>query len=176
MRYGKALAGVVLALVNTTLFASELPRQYFGISGSDAQLDVSDGVADLGSLNGKFGYMVNRFVGTELHMGTSVTIDGSSVDAPSLHFVAPLLRLNLPFEKVNLYSLVGVASVRNNFSATEHYSDLSFGFGMELYGTRSTALSFEYMRYGIDDVYKTFGLGIVHYFDWPKIENPRVGN
>jgi hypothetical protein len=26
------------------------------------------------------------------------------------------------------------------------------------------------MQYGIDDIYKTFGVGIVHHFNWPKLQ------
>ncbi len=178
MRIGTAIALSFLLLAGP-VWGGEASRQYFGFSGSDAQFVPQTGAKeDAGNVNAKLGYFVNQYMAVELHMGMVVTADSNSVDDPSLGYVSPLLRFNLPYERVNLYSLFGLASVRGKFPGNfdDSYSDIAFGFGMELYGSRTTALTLEYMRYGVDDSYKTFGLGIVHYFDWPKLYNPRLNN
>ncbi len=179
MRTGTAIALSLLLLLTGQAWAADASRQYFGLSGSDAQFDPASGqTEDAGNVNAKLGYFVNPYVSVELHMGMTVTTESSSVDDPGLGYVAPMLRLNLPYEQVNVYSLFGIASVRGKFPGNydDNYSDVAFGVGMELYGTRNTALTLEYMRYGVDDTYKTFGLGIVHYFDWPRVYNPRVSD
>ncbi len=174
MRIGRAIA--LLSLLLTSTSWAEAPRQYFGISGSDALFVPENGQKeDLGNINAKLGYQVNNFVGVELHLGQSISTDSSNVDSPSLGYVSPMLRLTLPYDRVNLYSLFGLASVRGDFPGNydDSYSDFSMGLGLELYGSKRTALSLEYMRYGVDDSYKTFGLGVVHYFEWPRVRNPR---
>jgi hypothetical protein len=177
MRLGKLLALLLLLLPGTAVIADQ-SRQYFGVVGSDAQFDPDKGkTEDLGDLRVKLGYVVNRFVGVELHMGGAVSGDNDTSSDQKLGYVAPLLRATLPFNRVNLYGLLGLASVRGEFAGDydDHYSDIAFGAGIELYGTRNTALTFEYMRYGIDDIYKTMGVGIVHYFEWPRLYNARIG-
>ncbi len=178
MRIGTAIALSFLLLAGSA-WGGEASRQYFGFSGGDARFVPQAGATeDAGNVNAKLGYLINQYIAVELHMGRTVTVDNSSVDDPGLGYVSPLLRFNLPFERANLYSLFGLASVRGDFPGNfdDSYSDVAFGFGMELYGSRTTALMLEYMRYGVDDSYKTFGLGIVHYFDWPRVYNPRLNH
>jgi len=177
MRKGTAIALMFALLLTSPAWAADGMRQYFALSGSDAQFDPDGGQSeDAGNVNAKLGYFINAYVGVELHMGMTVTTEASSVDDPGLGYVAPMLRFNLPYERVNVYSLFGLASVRAEFPGNydDSYSDVAFGAGIELYGTKRTALSLEYMRYGMDDTYKTFGLGLVHYFDWPRVYNPRI--
>lgn len=174
MRIGRAIALLTLLLTGTSW--AEAPRQYFGLSGSDALFVPENGQKeDLGNINAKLGYQVNSFVGVELHMGQSVSTSSTNIDNPSLGYVSPMLRLTLPYDRVNIYSLFGLASVRADLpsNANDNYSDFSMGLGLELYSSKRTALSLEYMRYGVDDTYKTFGLGVVHYFEWPSVRNPR---
>lgn len=176
MRFGKLLALLTLVLSSTGVFANQ-PRQYFGLVGSDAQFDPRRGASeDLGNGNVKLGYLVNQYVGVELHLGAAVSTDQATTDNAKLGYVAPLLRGTLPFRRVNLYGLLGLASVRGEFTGNydDHYSDVAFGAGLELFGSRSTALTFEYMRYGIDDSYETMGIGLIHYFNWPHLYNPRL--
>ena len=175
MRIGTAIALLTL-LMSSTAWAAQGARQYLGFSGSDAQFNPAVGqTEDLGNVNAKLGYQVNSFVGAELHLGMSVSTESSNVDSPTLGYVAPMLRFNLPYERVNIYSLFGVVSARGDFPGNyeDSFSDFSMGAGIELYGSKRTAISLEYMRYGIDDTYKTFGLGLVHYFEWPRVYNPR---
>ena len=167
MRLRKLLCTVSLLLMSTTVFADS-PRQYFGIFLSDAQLDPDKGNnVDYGNLNIKLGYDLSSYFGVELHAGTNVSTDNE--EAGDVAYGAGFLRLDLPYKFVNLYGLLGYSAI-NADSIKDSISDAAYGVGIELYGNDTTAFSIEYMQYGIDDIYKTFGVGIVHHFNWPKLQ------
>jgi hypothetical protein len=156
--------------MSANVFADS-PRQYFGIFLSDAQFDPDKGSnTDYGNLNIKFGYDLTSFLGVELQAGTNVSTDNDK--AGDTNYAAGFIRGDLPYKFVNLYGLVGYGTVTADTpSFDDSVSDLAYGVGLELYGTDTTAFSIEYMQYGVDDIYKTFGVGIVHHFNWPRLHS-----
>jgi len=168
MRLGKLLCTGSLLLMSANVLADS-PRSYFGIFYSDAQFDPDKGASsDYSNLNFKLGYDVSSYLGAELHLGTNVSTDSDR--ASDATYAAALIRGDIPLKHVNLYGLVGFGSVKADTPFfDDSYSDLAYGFGIEMFGTESTAFSIEYMQYGVDDIYKTLGVGIVHHFDWPRL-------
>lgn len=169
MHLSKIILTLVLTLLSVQAFA-EPPRQYFGVHYSDAQFRPDKGGSvDTLNINAKLGYVVNKYMGAELHVGTDVSNDSGSLEANSFQYFAALARGNLPFHRVNVYGLLGLASVNADVRNIDgSYTGASLGAGIELYGTEATAFSIEYMQYGFEDVYRTLGVGIIHHFDWPS--------
>ncbi|MGF1548423.1 MAG: outer membrane beta-barrel protein [Thiotrichales bacterium] len=168
MRFGRVCGAAMLALGACHVHADQ-PRQYFGIFGSDAQFVPDKGPKqDAGNLGGKLGFDFNKFVAVEGHAG--LTLNDSHLSSPEVTYLAGFVRANLPLERINIYGLLGVGFVDANFAQVKgDFTDLAVGAGIEFYGTENTALGIEYLQYGLDDKYKTVGLGIVHHFNWPKL-------
>ncbi len=169
MQFGKWLSLAMLLVISAPLTA-QTPRNYFGVFFNDAQLEASSGEEiDGGNLGGKLGYTINRWLGAEAHAGADFFNDNDDFNHTEVGYVAAFMRLNLPYERINIFGLAGLASVKGDYGSQydDHFTDGAFGLGVELFGTKRTALSIQFMQYGIDDRYKSFGLGIVHHFDWP---------
>ena len=168
MRLGKLLCTASILLMSANVFADS-PRSYFGIFISDAQFDPDKGAnTDFVNLNFKLGYDLSSYLGAELRVGSNATTDNNKVSDTS--YAAALVRGDIPLKHVNLYGLVGFGAVTADTpSFDDSYSDLAYGLGIEMFGTKNTAFSIEYVQYGVDDIYKTLGVGIVHHFDWPKV-------
>lgn len=168
MRLGKLLCTASVLLMSANVFADS-PRPYFGISISDAQFAAENGAKnDYTDLKFKLGYEINHHFYNEFHIGTNVSTDSDEMS--EVTYIAGLIRGNLPLKNINIYWLLGLGGVfADTPTFDDSYADVAAGFGVELFGTDTTALSLEYMQYGIDDAYKTLGVGIVHHFNWPKL-------
>ncbi len=156
------------------------PNHYWGIDISKGEYTRHDGtIGDTTNLNLKFGYDFLPFLGVEVHLGGSAAeMFGSSTSSTSsMRYVAGFVRGNLPIKQhVNLYGLLGAAFVdvthKNTLIDSNHgydFTEPAVGVGLELYGNQKTAFIIEYMSYGLDDTYTTFGIGVVHHFDWPGL-------
>ena len=155
------LAFVLLAVPLTAL--AERPGQYWGVTLDSAEItDTNGNDDDATNLNLVLGYKFGDFLGVELQGG------GGSED--DVLYGGAFARFDLPFERVNVFLLAGGATVGFDDASTGDYeteSDVAAGFGVELFGNERTAVRFQYMNYA-DDTYETFGLGLVHHFDWPR--------
>ncbi len=152
--------------------ADAQPPQYFGIFGSDARIQPNEGGrGDTSNLNLKLGYGFNDFLGMEFHLGRDFKRDRADTE-DGVQYFAALVRGNLPFERINVYGLLGIASVNADFANIDgSYTNGSVGVGVELYGNQRTAIGLEWMQYGFDDRYRTAGIGLVHHFDWPHFSS-----
>ncbi len=170
MRLGRVCGAAMLALSTLNVHADQ-PRQYFGIFGSDAQFAPDRGPKqDAGNLGGKLGFDFSKFVAVEGHAGFNLNEDDGGLGSPEVSYLGGFVRANLPLERINIYGLLGVGFVDADFAEVKgDFTDLALGAGVEFYGTENTALGIEYMQYGLDDTYRTVGLGIVHHFNWPKL-------
>lgn len=189
MKLRNALA-LALALGCTSAYAADdmdSANWYVGVGASSFDFERSGAGAHSYNTHGyvvKLGYDLGDYLSVEGRAGTG---DASSADVAGLKMegrtlTAAYVRLNLPVKKVKLYVLGGYASinVRTELAGTVHNKDLkgaSAGFGIELYGNRTTALSVEYMRYvnqekltdatmGLDNKFDVNGISfnLVHHF------------
>lgn len=173
MQPGKLLSFFILLVASSPLLAAT-PQNYFGITASDAQLESqSGGEFDGGSLGAKLGYSLNRWLDIELHTGADFFSDQDDFNKLEVGYVASFMKLKLPYERVNIYGLIGLALVGADYGSAfdDTFSDGAFGFGVELYGTQRTALNIEFSQLGTDDKYKLMGIGFIHRFDWPKFRS-----
>lgn len=168
MYFGKFLIISTLVLAGTCT-AADQPPWYFGLFYNDAQFSPADGKkGDLNNINLKLGYDFSPFWGVEAHGGKDVSGDGGDLEGSGVAYLAVLARGNLPLNRINIYGLLGPTFVSADFSDVDgSYTNLAAGVGVELYGSKNTAVGLEFIQYGFDDKYKTFGVGIVHHFNWP---------
>jgi len=164
----KFLVLAALLVAATQSAAETQPHRYFGLFGGDARIRPGEGGrGTTNNLNFKLGYEYGRFWGAEVHLGKDYSRD-QSVGADGVQYGAAMLRGNLPFDRVNVYGLLGLASVSADVANIDgSYTNGAAGVGIELYGSRNTAVAFEFVQYGFDDRYSTASLGVIHHFDWP---------
>lgn len=152
---------------------AERPPQYFGVNGGAYEIETDapfEADGEFGNL--RVGYELGRFVAFEarfgLELGNETEVAGRDVDP---RMGAVFARLNLPFERVDVYLLGGAGRVSfNDGTGRQREEWPAAGLGIELYGTNRTALVFEGVRYEGDDDgdYKAITLGFKHHFDWPR--------
>lgn len=152
---------------------ADRPPQYFGINGgwyeidTDAPFDADGEFANL-----RLGYELGRFVAFEarfgLELGNEASVAGTKVDP---RMGAVFARLNLPFERVDVYFLGGAGRVSfNDGTGRQREEWPAGGIGIELYGSERTGVVLEGVRYegGDDGDYKAITLGFKHHFNWPR--------
>ncbi len=166
------LAGVLL-IVPPVGFA-ETPAKYLGVSigghelGVEDHEQVPDHTADLTNFELRFGYFFGDFLGVELRGGRGDDGDTSPLESPTLTHADAYVRLNLPFEDINIFFLGGASAISYDHAAGDvSESGPSAGLGIELYGTDRTALTLSYMTRA-DDAYEGFNIGLMHHFEFPS--------
>lgn len=157
-----------LVLLPAGALAAERPAQYWGITVGDYTFEHDDGdVTDITNAGLKGGYRLSRFFALEAHAGRSNSGSSNIVERPDLVYGAAFGRLDLPFERVNIYLLAGGATVSFDIGdGNDRESDVAAGLGIELFGSERTALTLDYMNYA-DGLYDGISVGFVHHFNWP---------
>lgn len=162
------LASVILAAPQWAL--AERPPQYWGVSVGTFDLDDTNGnVTEITNAGFQLGYQSLSFLGAELRGGFESGDTSGALDDPSLAYGGVFARLQIPYERVNVYALVGGGSVSfdNGAGSGEIHSGPAGGIGIEIFGSERSALSLEYIRYSSDDTtYDGLSLGFVHHFNW----------
>lgn len=164
-----AVAAALLAA--PALAQAEPPNLYWGLSLGDYQVDRREagmGTADSTDLGLRLGYHFTDFIGVEARAGFDAEGVGSEAGADTT-YAAVFGRFDLPFEKTNIYLLLGASEVQfdGDTADDDEYDPVAGGLGIELYGSERTAVTLEYMVYS-DDVYSGFGIGFKHHFDLPS--------
>ncbi len=164
---------LVLLLLPLTVGASDRPPQYFGLSLGDYDLtadvdgdEVTAGVTNVG-LHG--GYRFSRFFALEGRLGYSRTSSSELGERPDLVLGGGFARVDLPFDRVSLYGLLGASTIGYDVGdGNKRESGVSGGVGVEIYGTPRTALNLEYVSHAAGD-YEGIGIGVIHHFNWPSL-------
>ncbi len=169
----KRIALAAALLVAPGLASAEQPNLYFGASIGSYELDqrnVGGGLDDTTNLDFRLGYHLFDFVGVEARLGGSTGGFGGDSDLPDGRYLGVFGRFDLPFEKANVYLLVGASEVELDGDSIDDdvYDPIAGGIGIELYGSERTAITLEYMSYS-DDAYAGVNLGIKHHFDLPPL-------
>jgi len=179
----KALTIVAISLLSTSQVLAENTRHYleFDIAGMDAKAKDNANVVGYDSgMNGffvKYGYDINNWLAVEGHLGNSGESDD---DAPTYTIKASAIgflggRFNLRYDGFTLYGLAGAAyvAVTETESGTEYktnFSSIAYGMGMDLYGSKESAITFSIIRYldVTEGTLTTAQIGFKFYFDKPK--------
>jgi len=168
MRLQQMIIGMVLLLSFGVSQAGET-RHFFGIYSDD----YSD--SDLSGESFQYGYDFSNLLSLEVNYSTPDSLDADvKVDSVS----SLMVRFNQRYESINTYFMVGVSQfVTTDLIAPvekESLEGVSYGFGLELYGSKNTAISFTWSKNEYDtdaggkvDVDIT-RIGLIHHFDFGK--------
>lgn len=163
------------ALLAIPAFAwAEQPNLYWGASLGEYRSDkkatdsgTTENTTDLGL---RLGYHFSDFLGVEARAGFDVSdvSSGSSVNS-NAEYVAVFGRFDLPYEKTNIYLLLGASEVRidKDDLDSDDFDPIAGGIGIELYGSERTAVTLEYMSYS-EDAHSGWSLGIKRHFNMPS--------
>jgi len=165
------LAAMLLATpaIATAQPPAPVPAQYWGVNIGDFDFTNNGASGNSTAIGLRGGYHFSDFLGVELRGGFDTGGDkGGLQESPDVIHGGAYVRLDLPFERVNVFFLGGTSVVRyDSVNGTKDTSDVSGGIGIELYGSDRTALTLDYMNYS-DGAYEGVSLGLVHHFDWPR--------
>ncbi|MDX1610310.1 MAG: hypothetical protein R3225_09340 [Halofilum sp. (in: g-proteobacteria)] len=161
-----ALAAVLLA-APALGWAQEHPGLYWGVNFGGYELDQEDvglTVENSTDFGLRLGFQLGGLIGVEFRGG----LDAGDPDV-DIQYAGAFWRLNLPFEKTNVYLLGGVSEVRSGGNAVDDdvYDPVAAGVGIELYGSPRSAISLEYMNYS-DSAYSGISLGYKYHFELPS--------
>jgi hypothetical protein len=151
----------------------ELTGWYAGFMYSDSseELDLDTGgtrSVNKGHLKIKAGKTLNEYLSVEGQFGMTT----NTGDKRGRFTYGVYLRPSKDFGRYRLYGLVGASGFYDYHDVEEDVSEsgASIGFGIEMFGSKDVALSFEYLRMidkSIDEgdyVYDSIGLGFSYYF------------
>ncbi len=185
------VCGLALMLCSVAASADEMGYEwwYGGLSVGGMTLEKKGTASHSYNLNGviaKFGLQMGPYLSVEGHVGTTDSSNdpATGIAMEATYMAAGFARATLPLDhdKLRLYAMGGysafaVKGALAGSSKTFNMHGLAAGAGVELYGSRTTALYAEYMRYltskhmasgalGLDnDVnISSFNLGLVHHF------------
>lgn len=144
---------------------------YYGLAITSTEFDALG--LDENGLQLKFGHEFGKFLALEAHLGGSSESTDNLVGDPELTYSAVFLRLNLPFERVNLYVLGGAATLNLDIPGFDDSEfDRAVGVGIDLLASPDNALTIEVMKYGTQDeqdLIDVVNLGFTHRFDFPGL-------
>jgi hypothetical protein len=145
-----AVAGL-LSLPLTAL--ADAPQNYFGMGIDSTDFDIVTGEREMSGFNVRYGlWFPFDLIAVEVRIGAATETTNNLAGDPQVRYALGLGKVNLPFEKVNLYAMGGVSKVLYNFGGVEtDEEDIAGGVGIELLATETSGLTIEYLRYGIDD-------------------------
>ena len=169
MRFSQMIIGMMLLLSFGVSQAGEA-RHFFGIYESN----YSD--SEMNGNSFQYGYDFSNTFSVEFNYSdpdvTGTTASAISVDALG----SLMMRYNVRYESINTYFMVGVGYV--DYSVLSPASDeletgVTYGFGIELYGSKNTAVSFtwstsEFEEDGSVAELDTTRVGLIHHFDFAK--------
>lgn len=153
-------------------------HMYIGLMAAsfDSKYDMPD--HDGGMLN--FGMDLNNFLSLELAGGTSSTTNTPILSSKIDYVASAFLRFNLRFDKITLYALSGysdtqVTTTQANLSIKTKETGISYGYGIDFFGSPDLALSVrrvEFFENDQDNIKSHLGatmFGITYYFDSPSM-------
>jgi hypothetical protein len=167
-----------LALIMSSFSAmaeNKLTGTYYGIqfANSNGKLENSLGTTETsyGHIKGKYGWVLNDVVSLEGQLGITNTPEG----AESLMIYGAYLRAGKNFGDYKLYGLLGLGGIYSyDADDKESESGGSYGFGVEIFGSKQVAISLEYLvvlNKSVDAGDLTFdsiGIGYSYYFSDDK--------
>lgn len=186
----KLIIGIILTIFTSTSFAqgSSFRGMYFGGSYSNQKIKDVDERFNGGVI--KVGYDLTNFLAIEGHGGLTIkeTIVGSSgISEAHAEHAGIYARANWRLTNITLYGLVGYGYYKLMWDFTSSFdpnldgtyereeSGLSYGLGLDLFGSGRTAVSLNLMQlvnekdeFDVELNVQSIYLGITYYFNPQK--------
>lgn len=167
----RAAAVLMISLCCLGQVQAQDSKFYYGLSIASVEFDLVG--LDNNGLGLKLGREFGKFLAIEVHAGTGAEGTENVLGDPELTYSAAFGRLNLPFERVNLYALGGAASINFDFTGFDDTEvDRAVGVGLDLLANPNTAFTIEIMNYGTEDdldLIEIVNFGFTHRFDFPGL-------
>jgi len=140
---------------------------YFAVQASNANINGVDGAGDdVATLNGTLGFFYKWGISLEGRFGIGSDDASSLVADPVTSYGAGMLRYHYTWSNnVMAYASAGAGfQLHSDFVEADNTVGLVAAFGLNLFGTKKTALNFEYLYLGGSEATTSLGLGFQHYF------------
>jgi len=143
---------------------ADVARLYAGAGFADGSVDVSGGSdRSIGTLHANLGLQLLEYLGVELAIGSGSDQTGSIISEPLVQYQAALLRLGYQWDRVGVYVLGGQARLDIDTSLNNSNSGNALGFGINLFGSETTALNFHVLNFD-EGAFTTATIGFQYYF------------
>ena len=122
----------------------------------------------------QYGYDYSNLISLEINY-SSPDVTGTTASAITMDSLSSvMLRINNRYESINTYFMIGAAHIM--YSTLSPVADvaetgLSYGVGIELYGSKNTAISFTWSTTEFEtgsqvESLDTTRIGLIHHFDF----------
>lgn len=146
-------------------------RHYFAVANE------SYSTSGLSALSYRYGYDFSNLLTVEVdHSVTDLTAaTGGLQTIDSVTNI--MLHFNQRYESINTYFAIGYAQAemtQTTPAGESSFGGYSYGVGIELYGSKNTAVTFSWMKRIVMDSANSVEeltstqVGLIHHFDWGK--------
>lgn len=140
---------------------------YLGLQAGNSEIDgVGQDGDDVGTLHGTLGFFFKWGISLEARVGMGSDQPGSLFRDPVSSYGAGMLRYHYTWNENIMAYVSGGAGIRLNSSVADadNTAGVAAAFGLNLFGTKRTALNVEYFYMGGGDSSSSMGIGFHHYF------------
>lgn len=178
MAYIKIIVFTLLSFTMIGNVQADNTPLYFDLGIIEYDFDDLDTTLNGTALN--FGVDISNYFGVEAFMANSEKYESSTTTITSFNIdyvAAALLRFNLRYDHVTLFLLGGYSRNKatiNIGAGNETFTSSVevYGAGIDIYGTRQTAITVRWYQFGDDpDISESseMSVGLHFYFDVPRI-------
>jgi len=140
---------------------------YFGVVAGNTDINGVDGAGDdIGTLHGTVGFFYKWGISLEGRVGIGSDQPASLLQDPVSSYGAGMLRYHYTWnENIMAYASAGVGiRLNSDIVDADSTGGLAAAFGLNLFGTKRTALNMEFFYLGGAESSTSMGLGFHHYF------------
>ncbi len=140
---------------------------YLGLQAGNTDIDGVDGAGDdVGTLTGTLGFFFKWGISLEARVGLGSDQPASLFQDPVSRFAAGMLRYHYTWnENIMAYASAGAGiRLHSGDVDADNTAGIAAAFGVNLFGTKRTALNVEYTYMGGSDAASAVGIGFHHYF------------
>ncbi len=140
---------------------------YFGLQAANGDIDGVDGAGDdVGTLNGTLGFFFKWGISLEARLGIGSDQPSSLFQDPVTSYASGMLRYHYTWSNnVMAYTSAGAGiRLHSDVVDADSTAGLAAAVGVNLFGSKKTALNIEYLYMGGSEASTSVGIGFHHYF------------
>lgn len=168
-----AIITTIMAATACPVSYAEAPANYWSVNYTGLDFTAANG--EVISANGgllKLGREFTNFFAIEIHGGQVKEGQSNAFgDQFEYRHTAAFGRINLPFNRFNVYLMGGAARVNLDTGLISDNDDFkAAGIGFDFFGSERTAFVLEYITYENDEEVTTdfINVGVKYHFDYAK--------